>query len=131
MAALPRRPSGFQPWLVTQAGCLDSHIWWILVAHLTEPVGPKKFRGMDADRDARAVETLFDLLDEFLSTCSTSSWSFAMGTTACTGYSPLMSSGVVFASRTGAELPTQPRARPSDGRGPPARQPVRCGGSVW
>jgi hypothetical protein len=57
---------GFQPWLVTQAGCLDSHVWWSIVAHLTEPVGPKNFRDMEPDLDARAVETLFDLLDEFL-----------------------------------------------------------------
>ncbi|MDG4827330.1 hypothetical protein O7635_36265 [Asanoa sp. WMMD1127] len=57
---------GFQPWLVTQAGCLDSHVWWSIVAHLTEPVGPKNVRQMDIDLDGRAVETLFVLLDEFL-----------------------------------------------------------------
>jgi len=58
--------TGFQPWLVTQAGSFNSHVWWSIVAHLTEPVGPKNFRDMDAALDARAVETLFDLLDEFL-----------------------------------------------------------------
>ncbi|MFC3500117.1 hypothetical protein ACFOOK_03935 [Micromonospora krabiensis] len=58
--------TGFQPWLVTQAGCLDNHVWWSIVAHLTEPAGARDVGDMDADLDARAVETLFDLLDEFL-----------------------------------------------------------------
>ncbi|MGH3742093.1 MAG: hypothetical protein ACRDT1_12260 [Micromonosporaceae bacterium] len=58
--------TGFQPWLVTQAGCLDNHVWWSIVAHLTEPTGPKNLRNLDPDVDARAVATLFDLLDEFL-----------------------------------------------------------------
>ncbi|MFI2709083.1 hypothetical protein ACH495_02980 [Micromonospora sp. NPDC018662] len=58
--------TGFQPWLVTQAGCLDNHVWWSIVAHLTEPIGPKNFRDMGPDLDARTVESLFDLLDEFL-----------------------------------------------------------------
>ncbi|HEY3505416.1 MAG TPA: hypothetical protein VGN37_21860 [Actinocatenispora sp.] len=57
---------GFQPWLVTRAGCLNSHVWWSIVAHLTDPVGTKGFGDMPSDLDARAVETLFDLLDEFL-----------------------------------------------------------------
>ncbi|MET8233448.1 hypothetical protein ABZS77_22540 [Micromonospora sp. NPDC005298] len=58
--------TGFQPWLVTRAGCLNNHVWWSIVAHLTEPIGPKKVRDMDPHLDARTVETLFDLLDEFL-----------------------------------------------------------------
>ncbi|MER7892194.1 hypothetical protein ABTX15_20480 [Micromonospora sp. NPDC094482] len=58
--------TGFQPWLVTRADGLDNHVWWSIVAHLTEPIGPKPFRDLDSDLDARAVETLFDLLDEFL-----------------------------------------------------------------
>ncbi|MDG4840286.1 hypothetical protein O7631_27480 [Micromonospora sp. WMMD967] len=58
--------TGFQPWLVTQAGCLDNHVWWSIVAHLVEPIGPKDIRDMDPDLDARTVESLFDLLDEFL-----------------------------------------------------------------
>lgn len=58
--------TGFQPWLVTQAGCLDNHVWWSIVAHLTDPTGPKNVRDMAPDLDARTVETLFDLLDEFL-----------------------------------------------------------------
>lgn len=57
---------GFQPWLVTRAGCLDNHVWWSIVAHLTKPVGVKKFREMSPELDARVVATLFDLLDEFL-----------------------------------------------------------------
>lgn len=47
-------------------GCLNNHVWWSIVAHLTEPIGPKNFRDMDPDLDARTVESLFDLLDEFL-----------------------------------------------------------------
>ncbi|AVT39129.1 hypothetical protein [Plantactinospora sp. BB1] len=58
--------TGFQPWLVTRAGCLDNHLWWSIVAHLTEPVGAKNVRDLGPELDARAVETLFDLLDEFL-----------------------------------------------------------------
>jgi hypothetical protein len=58
--------TGFQPWLVTRAGCLDNHVWWSIVAHLTEPVGPKAIGEMEPDLEARAVSTLFDLLDEFL-----------------------------------------------------------------
>ncbi|MFF5056545.1 hypothetical protein ACFY1S_25515 [Micromonospora sp. NPDC000663] len=57
---------GFQPWLVTRAGCLNNHVWWSIVAHLTEPVGLTNVRDTDPDLDARTVETLFDLLDEFL-----------------------------------------------------------------
>ncbi|WP_405431258.1 hypothetical protein [Micromonospora sp. NBC_00617] len=58
--------TGFQPWLVTQAGCLDNHVWWSTVAHLAESTGPKDVGDMDPDLDARTVESLFDLLDEFL-----------------------------------------------------------------
>ncbi|MGC4812281.1 hypothetical protein ACLQ29_17295 [Micromonospora sp. DT228] len=58
--------SGFQPWLVTRAACLNNHVWWSIVAHLTEPTGPKNLRHMAPDLDARTVEALFDLLDEFL-----------------------------------------------------------------
>jgi hypothetical protein len=64
---------GFQPWLVTQAGCLDSHVWWSIVAHLTEPAGAKKFRDMDADSTPARWRRC--------STCSTSSWSSATSTT--------------------------------------------------
>jgi hypothetical protein len=56
---------GFQPWLVTRAGCLDNHVWWSIVAYLTEPVGAKNLREMSPELDARIVATLFDLLDEF------------------------------------------------------------------
>jgi hypothetical protein len=58
--------TGFREWLVTRAGRGDNLVWWSLVAHLTEPVGSKNTSTMDADLDARAVATLFELLDEFL-----------------------------------------------------------------
>ncbi|GAB4054465.1 hypothetical protein [Catellatospora paridis] len=58
--------TGFREWLVTQVGSGDNHVWWSLVAHLTEPAGPKNFHQMEPALDTRAVETLFDLLDEFL-----------------------------------------------------------------
>jgi hypothetical protein len=106
--------TGFQPWPVTQADCLDSNIWWSTIAHLTEPVGAENCRDMDLDLDARAVETLFDALDESrISATSRMAWTVS---------SPLMSSGAVSATQTNAALRTHPRARPSGGyvahRGP-------------
>ena len=58
--------TGFQEWLVTRAGYGESFIWWAIVVHLTEPVGAKDIGDMDAGLEARVVETLWDLLDEFL-----------------------------------------------------------------
>jgi hypothetical protein len=58
--------TGFREWLVTQVGCNDQHVWWSLVAQLTPPAGHKSIRTWDAETDALAVETLFDLIDEFL-----------------------------------------------------------------
>jgi hypothetical protein len=58
--------TGFREWLVTRVGCGDHLVWWSLAARLTEPVGPKNIREMNPELDARTVETLFELLDEFL-----------------------------------------------------------------
>lgn len=58
--------TGFTPWLATLAGCGDNLVWWALVLQLTPPAGPKHPRQLDPEVDARAVVTLFDLLDEFL-----------------------------------------------------------------
>jgi hypothetical protein len=58
--------TGFREWLATQAGCYDNHVWWSVVAYLSEPVGMKPLRGMRPELDAQAVDTLFVLLDEFL-----------------------------------------------------------------
>jgi hypothetical protein len=58
--------TGFQEWLATRAGYGESFVWWALVVHLTEPAGPKEIGDLDAELDARVVETLWDLLDEFL-----------------------------------------------------------------
>ncbi|MFI7697319.1 hypothetical protein ACIBQ6_50215 [Nonomuraea sp. NPDC049655] len=58
--------TGFREWLVTRVGCGDNLVWWGLVLRLTEPEGPKSARDMDADTDARAVETLLQCLDDFL-----------------------------------------------------------------
>lgn len=52
--------TGFREWLITQAGGLDNHVWWSLVAHLTEPIGPKPIREMEPELDARAVNTGHD-----------------------------------------------------------------------
>ena len=57
--------TGFREWLVTQVGCNDDHVWWSLVVQLTSPTGQKSIHGWDVETDARAVKTLFDLLDEF------------------------------------------------------------------
>ncbi|MFG2167839.1 hypothetical protein [Micromonospora chersina] len=58
--------TALQPWLVRHAGCLDNHVWWSIVAHLTRTHRSQELPRHGAHLGARTVETLFDLLDEFL-----------------------------------------------------------------
>lgn len=58
--------TGFQEWLVTRVGCGSNLVWWSLVLRLSEAEGEKSPREMDPETDARATETLFQCLDDFL-----------------------------------------------------------------
>ncbi|MEV4494604.1 hypothetical protein AB0J84_02725 [Micromonospora arborensis] len=57
--------SGFREWLLTQVGCGDNHVWWSLVLRLAVTTGQAP-DDLSPDNDAKAKETLFRLLDEFL-----------------------------------------------------------------
>ncbi|RKR91826.1 hypothetical protein BDK92_6247 [Micromonospora pisi] len=58
--------TGLQKWLVTRVGCGNNVVWWHLVLRLTDPEGATSLGDMDPETDARAIETLFQCLDDFL-----------------------------------------------------------------
>lgn len=59
--------TGFQEWLVTRVGCGSNLVWWSLVRRLADPEGTEHPGELDPETDAKAVEMLFECLDEFLS----------------------------------------------------------------
>lgn len=57
--------AGFRQWLIPQAGCGETFVWWALVLNLALPESAEDPGNLTPENDTVAKQTLFRLLDEY------------------------------------------------------------------